>query len=110
MARSTSPPKFTSRPLPGQSIARRELRAGYCQERCSAARLTVIHNEPVPKHTSDQIREYVKFLTTRTRAVASPRSSVYEELLQMEGILKDVYKEIGGAERAIRELRRGYSR
>jgi hypothetical protein len=37
-------------------------------------------------------------------------SSIFQKLLQMEGILKDVYKEIGGAERAIREEREGYSR
>ena len=36
--------------------------------------------------------------------------SIYGKLRQMEGILKDVYKELGGAERAIREERDGYSR
>ncbi len=36
--------------------------------------------------------------------------SVYEKLLRMEGILKEVYTELGGAERAIREEREGYSR
>jgi len=36
--------------------------------------------------------------------------SVYEKLLQLEGVLKDVYRELGGAERAIREERDGYSR
>jgi len=44
-------------------------------------------------------------------APAAPVSaSVFEKLLQMEGILKEVYKEIGGAERAIGEERQGYSR
>jgi hypothetical protein len=36
--------------------------------------------------------------------------SIYAKLRQMEGILRDVYKELGGAERAIREEREGYSR
>lgn len=36
--------------------------------------------------------------------------SIFEKLLQMEGILRDVYKELGGAERAIQEEREGYSR
>jgi hypothetical protein len=43
-----------------------------------------------------------------TKAPESP--SVYAKLRQMEGILKNVYKELGGAERAIREEREGYSR
>jgi hypothetical protein len=44
-------------------------------------------------------------------APAAPAgSSIFEKLLRMEGILKDVYKELGGAERAIREEREGYSR
>jgi len=37
-------------------------------------------------------------------------ASIYAKLRQMEGILRDVYKELGGAERAIREEREGYSR
>jgi hypothetical protein len=36
--------------------------------------------------------------------------SIYAKLRQMEGILKEVYAELGGAERAIREEREGYSR
>ncbi len=36
--------------------------------------------------------------------------SIYAKLRQMEGILRDVYRELGGAERAIREEREGYSR
>ena len=37
-------------------------------------------------------------------------ASIYAKLVQMEGLLKDVYKELGGAERAIREERDGYAR
>lgn len=40
----------------------------------------------------------------------SDAASIYAKLRQMEGILKDVYRELGGAERAIREEREGYSR
>ncbi len=36
--------------------------------------------------------------------------SIYAKLRQMEGILGEAYKELGGAERAIREEREGYSR
>jgi len=45
-------------------------------------------------------------------AVSKPsdNASIYAKLRQMEGILKDVYKELGGAERTIREEREGYSR
>ena len=41
---------------------------------------------------------------------ATGTASIYAKLRQMEGILGDVYKELGGAERAIREEREGYSR
>ena len=40
----------------------------------------------------------------------SDNTSIYAKLKQMEGILKDVYRELGGAERAVREEREGYSR
>lgn len=43
-------------------------------------------------------------------AGAPGAASIYAKLRQMEGILKDVYKELGGAERAIRVERKGYSR
>jgi hypothetical protein len=36
--------------------------------------------------------------------------SIYGKLRQMEGMLTDVYRELGGAEKAIREEREGYSR
>jgi hypothetical protein len=41
---------------------------------------------------------------------ATGTASIYAKLRQMEGLLRDVYKELGGAERAIREEREGYSR
>jgi hypothetical protein len=37
-------------------------------------------------------------------------ASIYAKLRQMEGILRDVYEDLGGAEKAIREEREGYSR
>lgn len=40
----------------------------------------------------------------------SDSASIYSKLRQMEGILKGVYRELGGAERAVREEREGYSR
>jgi hypothetical protein len=40
----------------------------------------------------------------------SDTTTIYAKLRQMEGILKDVYQELGGAERAVREERQGYSR
>jgi hypothetical protein len=43
-------------------------------------------------------------------AKASDNVSIYAKLRQMEGLLKEVYRELGGAERAIREEREGYSR
>jgi len=44
------------------------------------------------------------------KSKASDTGAIYAKLKQMEGILKDVYRELGGAERAIREEREGYSR
>jgi len=41
---------------------------------------------------------------------APATGSIYAKLRQMEGILKEVYKELGGSERAIRDEREGYSR
>jgi len=41
---------------------------------------------------------------------AAAAGSIYAKLRQMEGLLRDVYKELGGAERAIRDEREGYSR
>jgi len=46
--------------------------------------------------------------TAMSKAPDTP--SIYSKLRQMEGILKDVYSELGGAERAIADEREGYSR
>jgi hypothetical protein len=40
----------------------------------------------------------------------SDTGSIYAKLLRMAGILRDVYRECGGAERAILEEREGYWR
>ena len=54
-----------------------------------------------------EFREYAPNTALSKATVAAP---IYAKLRQMEGILRDVYKELGGAERAIREEREGYSR
>jgi len=70
-----------------------------------------------PSGTSTTVVYTYEFLDAPASAAANAtapatpiRASIFEKLLQMEGILKDVYKELGGAERAIREEREGYSR
>lgn len=49
-------------------------------------------------------------MTNTGKSEPADTASIYAKLRQMEGILKEVYKELGGAERAIREEREGYSR
>jgi hypothetical protein len=46
----------------------------------------------------------------RRQPNAAGTTPIYAKLRQLEGILRDVYRELGGAERAIREEREGYSR
>ena len=60
--------------------------------------------------TESEVIYTYEFLNTDAASLAPATTSIFEKLLQMEGILKDVYKEIGGAERAIGEEREGYSR
>jgi hypothetical protein len=75
--------------------------------------LRLVETSGPPSGTSTTVVYTYEFLDTvgRAAAPAVPQSSsIFEKLLQMEGILKDVYKEIGGAERAIQEERDGYSR
>jgi hypothetical protein len=75
--------------------------------------LRLVETSGPPSGTSTTVVYTYEFLDAGTSAAApaaSPSASVLGKLLQMEGILKDVYKEIGGAERAIREEREGYSR
>ena len=55
---------------------------------------------------SDQIRGSASNETSKAPVTAS----IYARLRQLEGILRDVYRELGGAERAIRQERQGYSR
>lgn len=74
--------------------------------------LRLVETNGPPSGTSTTVVYTYEFLDAASSAAlpASVGSSVFEKLLQMEGILEDVYKEIGGAERAIREEREGYSR
>ena len=75
--------------------------------------LRLVETSGPPSGTSTTVVYTYEFRDTPTTAAASAgqaKLSVFEKLLQMQGILKDVYKELGGAERAIREEREGYSR
>ncbi len=60
--------------------------------------------------TSTTVVYTYEFLDTKTAPPTVASTSIFQKLLQMEGILKEVYKEIGGSERAIRDEREGYSR
>ena len=75
--------------------------------------LRLVQTSGPPSGTSTTVVYTYEFLDSAA-PVAAPAapvsSSIFEKLLQMEGILKGVYREIGGAERAIREEREGYSR
>jgi len=67
--------------------------------------LRLVETSGPPSGTSTTVVYTYEFLdTVRTH------SSVFENLLRMDGILKEVYKELGGAEHAIREERERYSR
>jgi len=66
-----------------------------------------------PSGTSTTVVYTYEFQDSAANTVTSKTpgaASIYAKLRQMEGILRDVYKELGGAERAIREERQGYSR
>ena len=75
--------------------------------------LRLIETSGPPSGTSTTVVYTYEFQDS-VPATAVPKApgaaSIYVKLRQMEGILKDVYKELGGAERAIREEREGYSR
>ena len=45
-----------------------------------------------------------------TKPDSQGAQSVLRRLLELEGLLRETYRELGGAERAIREEREGYSR
>jgi hypothetical protein len=76
--------------------------------------LRLVETSGPPSGTSTTVVYTYEFVDTAVRAAAAPappkNASIFQKLLQMEGVLKDVYKEIGGAEQAIREEREGYSR
>ncbi len=74
--------------------------------------LRLVETSGPPSGTSTTVVYTYEFLQNAAAAsLAAPMSaSIFQKLLQMEGILKDVYKELGGAEKAIREERQGYSR
>ncbi len=74
--------------------------------------LRLVDTSGPPSGTSTTVVYTYEFLDAQVSASPAPpvSSSIFEKLLRMEGILKDVYKEIGGAERAIREEREGYAR
>ena len=72
--------------------------------------LRLVETSGPPSGTSTTVVYTYEFLGTSATPAPQAGTSIFEKLLQMEGILKEVYKEIGGAERAIREEREGYSR
>ena len=72
--------------------------------------LRLVETSGPPSGTSTTVVYTYEFLEGAAAAAVPPSASIFKKLLQMEGILKEVYKEIGGAERAIREEREGYSR
>jgi hypothetical protein len=75
--------------------------------------LRLVETSGPPSGTSTTVVYTYEFLSTEARPAihaAAMSTSIFDKLVQMEGILKDVYKELGGAERAIREEREGYSR
>jgi len=72
--------------------------------------LRLVETSGPPSGASTTVVYTYEFLDNAAAPAAPVKTSIFEKLLQMEGILKEVYKEIGGAERAIREEREGYSR
>ena len=75
--------------------------------------LRLVETSGPPSGTSTTVvytYEFRDSAPTAATSKAPATESIYAKLRQMEGILKDVYRELGGAERAIREEREGYSR
>lgn len=75
--------------------------------------LRLVETSGPPSGTSTTVIYVYEFLDNamhQAAAAAPVSSSIFEKLLQMEGVLKEVYKELGSAERAIQEEREGYSR
>ena len=69
--------------------------------------LRLVETSGPPSGTSTTVVYTYKFLDA---AAAPVSASIFKKLLQLEGILKEFYQELGGAEHAIREEREGYSR
>jgi hypothetical protein len=75
--------------------------------------LRLVETSGPPSGTSTTVVYTFEFRDVASNSVmanASDNASIYAKLRQMEGILKEVYKELGGADRAIKEEREGYSR
>ena len=75
--------------------------------------LRLVETSGPPSGTSTTVVYTYEFRDSVPDTAASKApvtGSIYAKLKEMEGILGDVYKELGGAERAIREEREGYSR
>lgn len=72
--------------------------------------LRLVETSGPPSGTSTTVVYTYEFLDAAAATAAPVSASIFKKLLQMEGILKEVYQEIGGAERAIRQEREGYSR
>src|SRR5215471_16311118 len=72
--------------------------------------LRLVEKSGPPSGTSTTVVYTYEFLDTGAAPAAPVNSSIFAKLRQMEGILKDVYRELSGAERAIRDERGAYSR
>ncbi len=75
--------------------------------------LRLVDTSGPPSGTSTTVVYTYEFCDTAANTSVSKSSetaSIFAKLRQMEGILKDVYQELGGAEQAVREEREGYSR
>ena len=75
--------------------------------------LRLVETSGPPSGTSTTVvytYEFRDSAPTTATPKPSDAATIYGKLRQMEGILREVYRELGGAERAIREEREGYSR
>ncbi|MBL8217082.1 MAG: hypothetical protein JNK87_40555 [Bryobacterales bacterium] len=75
--------------------------------------LKLVETSGPPSGTSTTVVYTYELIDTAPRALSAAATagpSVFQKLRQMEGLLKDVYRELGGSEKAIREEREGYSR
>jgi hypothetical protein len=71
--------------------------------------LRLVETNWLPSGTSTTVvYEFRDFVANAAESTVS--GTIYATLRQMEGILKDAYKELAGADQAIREEREGYGR